>query len=355
MSESTLRVGFVGAGVIAWAHALAIRAMVKHGDIDVRIVSVHDRDPERAAAFASSNRADAAPSAGEVARSSDVVFVCTSTDAHLGAVQASVEAGRPIFCEKPLGRNLEEAERLVAVVRAAGTPSQVGLVLRTSPVFRALQELVASGALGRPMAVVFRDDQYFPIQGHYGSTWRADVSIAGAGALLEHSIHDVDVLRMCFGEVATLSAICRNFAGHEGIEDVAAGTLQMASGAAASLVSVWHNVLSRPSTRRMEVVLEDGVVWLEDDFTGPLTIQTGETTEVRPCPPPDWVSSLPLPDSAVGLSVRAYAEEDRAFVDSVVAGSVPAPGLDEALAAHRVVDAWYRSAAAGGALVVGPW
>ena len=45
------------------------------------------------------------------------------------------------------------------------------------------------------MATVLRDDQYFPIQGFYGSTWRKDVTQAGGGTLIEHSIHDVDVLR----------------------------------------------------------------------------------------------------------------------------------------------------------------
>ena len=51
------------------------------------------------------------------------------------------------------------------------------------------------------MAAVFRDDQYFPIQGTYASRWRADVAQAGGGCLIEHSIHDVDILRFCFGEV----------------------------------------------------------------------------------------------------------------------------------------------------------
>src|SRR3712207_8553561 len=47
---------------------------------------------------------------------------------------------------------------------------------------------------------VFRDDQFFPNQGHYASTWRADVEVAGGGTLLEHSIHDLDVLRWLLGD-----------------------------------------------------------------------------------------------------------------------------------------------------------
>ena len=222
-----------------------------------------------------------------------------------------VPRGRPVFCEKPLGRSLGEAEAIAEVVRSAGVASQVGLVLRTAPVFGALGELVAGGVLGRPMAVQWRDDQFFPIQGHYASTWHADREIAGGGTLLEHSIHDVDILRQCFGEIAQLSGLTANFAGHDGIEDTAVGSLRLASGALATMTSVWHDVLSRPSTRRVEVLFEEGFVVLEDDFVGPMTIQTTAGTEVRACPPPGWVRDLPLPDTAVGLSVRQYAAEDR--------------------------------------------
>jgi predicted dehydrogenase len=92
-------------------------------------------------------------------------------------------------------------------------------------------------------------------------------------------------------------------------------------------------------------------VWLHNEFRGPLHIQTSDVKEVRPCPSPDWVDALPLGDDDVGLAVRAYVEADRAFVDAVAAGRPPEPGLHEALRAHQLVDATYRSAAAGGAPV----
>ena len=60
------------------------------------------------------------------------------------------------------------------------------------------------------------------------------------------------------------------------------------------------------------------------------------------------VDAPSLADDEVGLAVRAYAEADRAFVDSVAAGRPPQPGLDVALQAHLLVDAAYRSAAGGG-------
>jgi predicted dehydrogenase len=177
------------------------------------------------------------------------------------------------------------------------------------------------------------------------------VTQAGGGCLIEHSIHDVDILRFCFGEVAALTARTANHAGHEGIEDLASVSLSFASGLEAHLTSVWHDIMSRGSTRRIEVFCRDGMVWLDDEFRGPLHIQTSGGTEVRACPSPPWVDDLPLADDEVGLAVRAYVEADLSFLDAVAAGRAPEPGLDVALEAHRLVDAAYRSAAVGGSPV----
>jgi myo-inositol 2-dehydrogenase/D-chiro-inositol 1-dehydrogenase len=346
-----VRIGFVGSGLIAWAHGLGIKAMIDGGVLDAAITAVHDPRQRQAEGFieaVGAPGAAAVASAEEVAARADAVYVCTPTAAHRGAVDEALAAGRAVFCEKPLDRDLTRAAALVAAVNATGVPSQCGLVLRSAPVFRALRELIEGGALGDPMAAVFRDDQFFPIKGHYASQWRADVTQAGGGCLIEHSIHDVDILRFCFGEVDRIAARTANHAGHEGVEDLAAVSLSFASGLEAQLTSIWHEILSRGSTRRVEVFCRDGMVWFDDEFRGPLHVQTSDGAEVRACPSPEWVDALPLADDAVGLAIRAYVEADRAFVDAVARHTTPEPGLDVALAAHRLVDAAYRSAAHGG-------
>ena len=176
----------------------------------------------------------------------------------------------------------------------------------------------------------------------------ADVSQAGGGCLIEHSIHDVDILRFCFGDVAAVAARTANVAGYDGIEDLASVSVSFASGLEAQLTSVWHDILTRGSTRRIEVFFREGMVWLDDEFRGPLHVQTSAGTEVRRCPSPGWVDALPLADDEIGLAIRAYVEADRGFVDAVAARTIPEPGLEEALVAHRLVDAAYRSAAARG-------
>jgi myo-inositol 2-dehydrogenase/D-chiro-inositol 1-dehydrogenase len=347
-----LRVGFVGSGLIAWAHGLSLKALIDGGVVDAAIVAVYDERERRARGFAETlggQGVEVVADAAEVARRCDAVWVCTPTSAHRVAVDEALAAGRAVFCEKPLDVDLARATELVDAVGASGVASQSGLVLRTAPVFRELRDLVQDGTLGAPMAAIFRDDQYFPIRGTYASQWRADVSQAGGGCLIEHSIHDLDILRYCFGDVDSVVARTANHAGHQGIEDLAAVTLSFASGFEAQLTSVWHDIMSRGSTRRLEVFFRQGMVWLDDEFRGPLHIQASESTEIRACPSPPWVDALPLADDEVGLAVRAYVEADRAFVDAVMGGRPPEPGLDVALEAHRLVDAAYRSAADGGA------
>ena len=313
------------------------------------MVAVHDLDAERAAGFAAVNGAEVVASAAEVLERCDAVWVCTPTAAHRAVVEAAAARGCAVFCEKPLAPDLAGAEALAAVVAGSGVPAQVGLVLRFAPVFRALRDLLASGELGAPMTAIFRDDQYFPVQGVYASTWRGDVAVAGGGCLIEHSIHDLDILRFCLGEVTEVArAAPPTSPGHEGVEDLATVSLQFASGASAELVSVWHDILSRGSTRRVEVFCRHGMAWLDNDFLGPLHVQTTDGTEVRPCPPPGWVRDLALGDDDIGLAISAYVEADRAFLDAVAAGSCPAPSFAEAVVAHRLVDAAYRSSAAGG-------
>ena len=348
-----LRIGFVGTGLIAWAHGLGLKAMIDGGVLDASVVAVHDERERRAQRFAEavsagSDRAVAVGSADEVAARCDAHWVCTPTAAHRSAVDAALAHGCAVFCEKPLTTDLPGAVALVEAVENAGVPSQCGLVLRSAPVFRALRELVGGGSLGAPMAAVFRDDQYFPIRGTYASQWRADVAQAGGGCLIEHSIHDVDILRFCFGEVGAVSARTANHAGHPGVEDLASVALTFESGLEAQLTSVWHDIMSRGSTRRLEVFCREGMVWLDDEFRGPLHVQTSDATEVRACPSPAWVDALPLADDELGLALKPYVEADRAFVDALDAGRPPDPGLGVALTAHTLVDAAYRSAADGG-------
>lgn len=333
----TIRVGFLGAGAIATYHSKSLRAS---GEV-VERSSVFDPDRGRAERFAEASGSAVAAHATQVIDESDAVYVCTWTSEHEQLVALAAEAGKAIFCEKPLGPDLASAQRMVEAVEASGVVNQVGLVLRRSPLFHLLKQLCDDPASGELITVVFRDDQFLPIQGRYASTWRADVDKAGAGVLIEHSIHDVDLLEWMFGPITSVSASSRFLHDIEGIEDSVVAHCQFASGLHASLISVWHDLLDRPSNRQVEVFGSTLRAQLEGEWFGEIAWSRGDGVET-------------LAGSAVAAAVSdpmAGENPDGAFIRAARAGEPATPSMRTALRAHEVVDACYRSAAAGGAIV----
>lgn len=356
------RVGLIGCGHIGAFHSKAIRQVQRRELLDVAYVAVADREVERArsfAALAGVPRVTGDPY--ELIASSEVnaVYICTHTAEHPALVAAAARAGKAIFCEKPLARTLAEVREMVRAVEEAGVPNQVGLVLRHAPVFVVLRALLADERAGRPMAVSFRDDQFFPVGGEYDSTWRGEFAAAGGGTLIEHSIHDVDLLRWLLGEAEQVSAVVRCVSGRAGVEDVAMVRIEHAGGAVANLSSVWHEVRSRGSDRGVEVFCEHAYFALWDDYLGPLYVDYGDGTGTREISRDEVLArhveraglgeaGTRLGDAARGDFAPRYGLEDLAFLRAVTEGVPAWPGFGEALAAHVIVDAAYRSAAAGG-------
>ena len=343
-----MRIGIVGCGHIGMVHGAALEQLVNGGLVDARVTATFDADPTRAAALAVPHGATPAATLGALLDSVDVAWICTWTAAHADAVEAAADRGLPIFCEKPLAPDLASSERVAAALRRV--PHQVGLVLAHAPVFRFAADLVRSGRYGRVLTTILRDDQYFPIQGMYGSSWRGDVAKAGGGTFIEHSIHDVAVLGSILGAPVDVSARTSSQFGHEGIEDQALVTLGYADGTTATIASIWHQILSRASSRRLEIFCEQAMLWTEDDYLGPLHVETEQGMELLEAEAPPWI------DRFAGMAefakpIAQYAEPSKAFLDTLAADGPGArgwPDVEAALAAHQVVDAAYRSASGGG-------
>jgi predicted dehydrogenase len=342
-----IRIGFYGAGLISRMHT----AFLKRCGIEHAIVAVHDPDPERAAAFAARIGA-VAVGEDELLDLVDAVFVTTWTSEHPRLVEKVAARGLAVFCEKPLGVDAAVVARMVETVADAGVTNQVGLVLRYVPAFLLLKHLVDDERAGRVLAVVFRDDQYLPIHGAYRSTWRADPARAGRGTLLEHSIHDVDIMRWIFGPVRSLSGTTREIHGLDRIDDVAVARLDFESGAVATLTSVWHDILERPSNRHVEVFCERMYAVIDGELHGPVRWQfTGEDEQSVEGDALVEASraggGLAVGDASELLSGTAF-NTARTFLAAIRDGTAAEPDFREALVAHRLVDAIYASAAAGG-------
>src|SRR6478672_4458728 len=332
----TVRVGFLGAGLIATFHSKMLRVSGE----DVAWAGDWDPDERRREAFARASGAESCASEEAVLDDCDAVYICTWTGEHPRLVAAACDRGLPVFCEKPLAVDLPTAIEMASTVNRAGVANQVGLILRYSPAFNLVKSLVEDPSAGRVMSVVFRDDQFIPVQGHYGSTWRGERDKAGSGALLEHSIHDLDIIEYCLGSVASVTARSANFHGLDGIEDSVAATLAFDNGALGVLTSVWHDILERPSLRRVEIFCERLYVGLEEDWSGPVWWTfAGE--------PDRALKGQDLEDECRTRGVL-LGNADGAFIQAVAKGEAAWPTFDDALRAHALADAIYRSADSGG-------
>ena len=342
-------VGLIGCGHIGQFHSRNLRGSIRSELVPAAYVAVCDREIERARTFAGIAGAETVTDAADevfAVPGINAVYVCTETAEHPALVKAAAARGLHVFCEKPLAKSLAEVEEMVAAVEAAGVVNQVGLVLRYSPVFTVLKELTSDPGLGPLLTAHLRDDQFFPIRGHYGSSWRGEVERAGGGTLIEHSIHDVDLFRWLFGEISAVRCHTRYTTEHAGIEDVALVTFQHAEGHQTTLSSIWHSCDDRPSTRRLEVFFDGAWFATDHDFIGPITWQGRSGAEQVIGPEEVWERYRQITgfnEDEMALARRGMME-DLSFLRCVNEGRPAFPDFRTALKAHAVVDACYRSA-----------
>ena len=119
----------------------------------------------------------------------DAVFICSSTDTHAEFIVKAAEAGKHIFCEKPISTDVKVIEDALAAVDKAGVKLQVGFVRRFDHNHKKVRDTVASGILGDPaiVKVTSRDPEAPPM---------SYVKVSG-GIFLDMMIHDFDMVRYC--------------------------------------------------------------------------------------------------------------------------------------------------------------
>jgi predicted dehydrogenase len=356
-----LRIGIIGAGRMGTTHGKSIHYLAKHGLVDAAITGVCDSDPERLASFVAASGATLATAEPEaLIESPDIntIYICTPTYNHRELAERVCAAGKALFCEKPLAFNAVDAQVMHEAATRAGITHQVGLVMRFSAVMNVLRSLVQDAEFGRPMTASMVDDQFFPIQGHYASTWRGDVAQAGAGTLLEHAIHDMDLLVSFFGPVRRVHGTMRDFSQHAAIEDMTAAMLEFESGAVVTHASIWHNILHRGSSRRITITSANAQFGFDDsDWCGPIRIDaqrdgrrvTMDADEVvkRHIEVMGVADERLRPLMTSQYTGQDYLYENYAFLRAAMEHRPAFPAFDVAVYAHRVVDAIYESARRG--------
>jgi myo-inositol 2-dehydrogenase / D-chiro-inositol 1-dehydrogenase len=128
----------------------------------------------------------------------EAILIATSTDTHAFIMKDVAEAGKHIFCEKPLALELAKIDEALAAVEKAGVKLQVGFNRRFDKSFRHVREIVASGQIGRPCILrITNRDPDFPAM---------EFLRVSGGIFLDLAIHDFDMVRYQLGEVVEVYA-----------------------------------------------------------------------------------------------------------------------------------------------------
>ena len=335
-----VRVGFLGAGLVARIHRASLSAVADH----IVWAGVYDTDVTRAGPFAEETGARLCRTETELFDCVDAVYICTWTSEHPRLVRDAVDRGLAVYCEKPLAVSLSSARAMTEHVIRTDTVHQTGLVLRHSPAFTLLRCLITNSKSGPIMSISLRDDQYLPVDGYYASTWRSDPSRAGSGVLLEHSIHALDILEYLVGPIRQVSCQTQCVRGISGIEDEATALFSFTNGVSGTLTTVWHDMLERPNERRVEVFCRN--LWCVLDgnhHSGSVSWQwSGEARQTA-----EGKDLLPL----LAPSTIADFNPDAAFILAVEQAREAYPDFRVGLRAHELVDAAYRSAEADGTVI----
>jgi predicted dehydrogenase len=339
-----LGLGIVGCGTAALDVVAAVTRVRT-----LRIVAVHDRDPERAADVA--GRAGVpvhAELAGLLAdRRVDAVYVALP---HYLLAPTAIEvlrSGRHVLVEKPLATSLDG---LRAVREAATTADRrVGVMfqLRFTPAVSAATDLVRGGAIGRARLVRIRTLIDKPATywesgwaGIVPDRWRATRDRAGGGILIMNTIHQLDAVRAVTGvNVERVSGeIATRTAGVD-VEDEAVATLRFDDGALGAIVASAH-APGAAHAETIEIEGDEGTLRIPDLYVEGAALELYLRRPWNDLVPDRW---LALPTGA--LDPRGVLLEG--FAQSVAAARDPVPGLDEALAALATVLAIYESAESG--------
>ena len=298
----------------------------------MRVVGVHDADPETARTLAGELDVAAYPTldACLAAGGVDAVAICTPNASHAAQAIAAARAGRHVFCEKPMALDTAQCRAMIDAAAVAGTVLMVGHKRRLRPAYAAMAEVVASRRLGRLVAVDVSGFHDRPPRG-----WWSDRQ-SGGGLLPYSGVHDLDVLRVLAGEAETVYARTSSIRdGRTDFEDAIAVVIGFASGAVGSLQVTWrHTGVGFHDAFAYRIALEGGAI----DYD-----PIASVVEVRP---QDGAVERRSFDREAGFAV-AYRRELESFAAAVLDGATPVvTGLD-GLRCVELMEAAARSAERG--------
>lgn len=303
--KNGIRIGLIGAGRIGRLHAQTVMQQLP----DAVIASV--TDVNEAAAYDVSQSLGVqrvVPSVDDLLADDtlDAVLICSSTDTHAPFIIKAAQAGKHIFCEKPIASELAQIDEALAAVDSAGVKLMIGFNRRFDPNAQRIKQAIERGEIGAPhlLHIVSRDPAPPPI---------AYVRVSG-GMFFDMTIHDFDMARFLLGDVTEIYAAAGNLVdpaiGEAGDVDTALITLKFESGAMGVIDNSRQAVYGYD--QRMEVFGSKGSASSDNLFSDEVTISTVDNVR----------RSVPL-NFFMERYIPAYAAELKAFVRCVVEDAPP--------------------------------
>ena len=317
-----LKIGVIGTGMIGQDHIRRITEVLS----GARVSAVTDVDRSRAEQVAAKRGAKVYDDAASLIVSDEVdaVLVCSWGPAHIEAVLPGLEAGKPLFVEKPLAVIQEDCLKIIdAEVKLGKRFIQVGYMRRYDAAYAALKKTLASGAIGAPLMYHSAHRNASVPEGLYTD----DMAVA------DTMVHDIDVARFLLDdEVARIRVIAgkKNSIGGK-LRDPILGVMEMAGGAVVT-VEVSVNIQYGYDIRG-EVSGEKGTAELAE--SNHIVLKSGDSFSGRV--PADWRERF----------IEAYDTELQAFIDNASKGTVTGPSAWDGYAIQVVSDAGIKAAASG--------
>jgi UDP-N-acetyl-2-amino-2-deoxyglucuronate dehydrogenase len=344
-SRQPLGFGVIGCGVISDIHIAAIEAIPA-----ARLVAVCDTREAAAKAKAETHGCDYHLSYADLlARDDiDIVNIVVPSGLHAKIGIDAANAGRHVICTKPIDITLEAIDALIAAGDANGVKIAATHQLRSYPVYVRIKEALESGRLGRPLyasAFVpwFRSDQY------YSDGWHGTRRLDGGGALMNQSIHYIDLLLFIMGRVAKVAGFAATL-GHETIEveDCASAAILFANGAQGLIQGTTCTYLGKPA--RLEIHGTKGNVLVEGDDLRLWEVE-GEPTER--IAEHATITSSADPRAGLERGIGAHIEQIRDVIDAIREDREPKLSGREARRAVELILAIYHSSETGGVVELG--
>ena len=255
------RFGIVGCGMISRFHAAAI-AEIKNA----QLVAGSDSYAPAAEKFGKDLGVDTYTDFRKMVKRDDIdiVTICTPSGAHAEPAIAAAKAGKHVIVEKPLEVTLARCDQVIEACKKAKV--QLGTIFpsRFSEVAQLFKKAIDSGRLGK-LALGDAYVKWFRTQKYYDSGgWRGTWKLDGGGALMNQSIHAIDLLQWLMGPVVSVQAVAATLA-HKRIEveDTAVAALRFKNGA---LGTVEGTTAAFPGfLKKIEISGDKGSIGLEED------------------------------------------------------------------------------------------